>query len=257
MWRSSREATLEHRAKLGLEPVDGPYCREFLTERRPVVLSCSPILFERPVDWGDEIAHCPGITLSPELRRALGEYGLDPELDSWLAEGSPPIYFGFGSMPILEPQETLAVVRRVLDRLRARAVISTGWSKMAGASDDRIRFVDAVDHDALFPRCQAAVHHGGAGTTYATLRAGIPALICSVLGDQPFWGSRLFKLGIGATLPFQKFSEARLQRGLEILLRPQVIAAAREAGVRAAAEEGLPAVCDAILRAAESTPPPR
>lgn len=256
IWRSTREATNEHRATLGLPPAKRPYVHQVEAEKRPGVLSYSPLLFPRPPDWGDEILSCPGIAMPADMRQALGEAGLEAGLEAWLARGPAPFYLGFGSIPVLEPKAVLSVVRRVLERLDARAVISVGWSDVTEASDERISFAGTVDHDALLPRCRGAVHHGGAGTTYATLRAGIPTLICAVFGDQPFWGSRLEKLGIGTTFRFQKWNEARFEEGLRTLLRPEVVAAARDVGARAEAEQGLLAVTDAVLRAIAVTPPP-
>jgi len=255
-WRGTKEATNEYRAWLGLPAAKRPYTHQVEEEKLPGVLSYSPLLFPRPRDWWDEVLTCPGIAIPPQMREALGESGLDAELEAWLSAGPPPVYLGFGSIPVLEPRVMLTEVRRVLERLELRAVISAGWSEVNGASDERIQFVGTVDHDALFPRCRAAVHHGGAGTTYATLRGGIPTLICAVFADQPLWGSRLEKLGIGATFRFQKWSEERFEKGLRTLLRPEVIEAAREVGVRARMEDGLSAVTDAILRAAQNSPPP-
>jgi len=255
-WRSTREATNEHRRTLDLPSAKRPYTQQFEADQRLVVFSYSQLLFPRPADWWEEVLTCPGIAMPREMREALGEGGLDADLEAWLGRGPPPLYLGFGSIPVLEPRVMLTEVRRVLERLNLRAVISAGWSDVAGASDERIHFVGTVDHDALLPRCRAAVHHGGAGTTYATLRAGVPTLICAVFGDQPFWGSRLEKLGIGATFRFQKWSEARFEAGLKALLRPETIDRAREIGALARAEDGLSAVADAVLRAAASSPPP-
>jgi sterol 3beta-glucosyltransferase len=256
VWRGAKEATNQLRARLGMPPAKRAYTHQVGEEKLLAVMSYSPLLFPRPADWWDEILSCPGIAMPGDMRDALGERGLEPELEAWLTSGPPPVYLGFGSIPVLEPRVMLTEVRRVLERLDLRAVISAGWSDVAEASDERIHLVGAVDHEALLPRCRAAVHHGGAGTTYATLRAGIPTLICAVFGDQPFWGSRVEKLGIGSTFRFQKWSEERFEKGLRTLLRPEVIDAARELGVRARTEDGLLEVTDAVLRAIEVTPPP-
>lgn len=77
---------------------------------------------------------------------------------------------------------------RVLAELDLRGIVAAGWSELDAAGDDSLFVVDEVDHQSLFPRCAAAVHHGGAGTTATTAGAGIPARVCSVFADQPFWG---------------------------------------------------------------------
>ncbi len=89
--------------------------------------------------------------------------------------------------------------------------------------------------------------YGGAGTTYASLLAGLPTLICSVFADQPFWGSRVEKLGVGMTIAFQKLTEARLLAGLRRLLDEGVQARARELGAALREERGLHEVADALV----------
>jgi len=179
------------------------------------------------------------------LKDKLGERGLAPELEAWLAKGPPPIYIGFGSMPVLDASRTLAMTRRVLAQLGARAVIAAGWSGLGEASDDSVRIIGETDHAALFARCEAAVHHGGAGTTHSSLRAGLPTLICSVFADQPFLGHRVATLGVGATFPFQKLDESRLLAGLRHLRRDDVRERARRLGSALREERGLEEVADA------------
>jgi UDP:flavonoid glycosyltransferase YjiC (YdhE family) len=163
-------------------------------------------------------------------RELFGEARADPELDAWLQEGEPPVYFGFGSMPVLDPAATLAMVERVTGRLGVRALVSAGTSRLGLGADGGpgVRVVGLVDHDQVLPRCRAAVHHGGAGTTAAALLAGRPALVCSVFADQPFWGSRVARLGAGAHVRLASLSERTLEGGLVRVLAPDV---GRRAGV--------------------------
>ncbi len=119
------------------------------------------------------------------------------DLVRFIENGEPPIYFGFGSMPDSNPSQTLAMVSDVLRRMGRRGVVVSGWSKMkAEQHDDRIYLLRGAPHDWLFPRMSALVHHGGAGTVAAGLRAGKPALIIPHMGDQPFWARRLHELGV-------------------------------------------------------------
>jgi sterol 3beta-glucosyltransferase len=108
----------------------------------------------------------------------------------------------------------------------------------------------------LFERCAATVHHGGAGTTYASLRAGIPNLICSVFADQPYWGLRAKALGVGTTFPFKRLNEKRLTEGVRTLLDPAVRARARALGKRLRAEDGLARIIDMIERDLPRAPIP-
>ncbi|MGH2408953.1 MAG: glycosyltransferase, partial [Chloroflexota bacterium] len=177
----------------------------------------------------------------------LGESGIDADLDAWLADGEPPAYFGFGSMPVTDPSAALGMICQVTDRLGLRALVSAGWSRMTGGSDDstRVRVVAALNHDVVMARCRLAVHHGGAGTTAASVSAGIPTVVCSVFADQPFWGVRLEGLGAGAHLRFSKLSSSLLEEGLRRALRAEVGARANELGAALRLET------DAANRAAE------
>ncbi len=246
MWKGARTGVAEQRHGLGMPPGGAPLFERVRDERRRAVIAYSKQLLARPDDWPSHVVSCGGIDFPDALKERLGEKGLAPDLEAWLAKGPPPIYIGFGSMPVLDASDTLAMTRRVLAQLGARAVIAAGWSGLGEASDDSVRIVGEMDHAALFARCEAAVHHGGAGTTHAALRAGLPTLICSVFADQPFWGHRIAKLGVGATFPFQKLSESRLLEGVRYLRRDEVRERARRLGSALQQERGLEEVADAL-----------
>jgi UDP:flavonoid glycosyltransferase YjiC (YdhE family) len=176
------------------------------------------------------------LAATAELRHLWNEDRTDPDLDSWLDAGDPPVYLGFGSFPIEDPAATLAMARSVCRRVGVRALISAGWSRMADEADDDVRVVGALAHDAVLPRCRAAVHHGGAGTTAAALAAGLPSLVCSSNADQPFWGSRVERLGVGAHLRFSRLDERTLEQGLRRVLEPGVAERAAALGARLRAE---------------------
>jgi sterol 3beta-glucosyltransferase len=132
---------------------------------------------------------------------------------------------------------------------------------MAEALPEQVRVVGAVDHDRLFPQCAAVVHHGGAGSTTTSLRAGRPTMVCSVIVDQPWWGEHMRRLGVGTHVPFRKLDRQTLKAGLRTLLDPEVGARARSLGAAIQAEgDGLPEADrlfdDWIVRA-EPTPPPK
>lgn len=160
-------------------------------------------------------------------------------LEAWLAAGPPPVYLGFGSMPVLDAKSLLDTARRALRLVGARGVVSAGWSQLLEPSDPDLYVVDAVDHAALFGRCVAAVHHGGSGTTFASLRAGLPTLVCSVFADQPLWGARCRQLGVGDTLPFAALGTKSLTAGLRTLLREDTRAQTQQLAMRLATERGL------------------
>jgi sterol 3beta-glucosyltransferase len=195
------------------------------------------------------------------LRDSLGE-DLPAPLQAWLDADDPPIFLGFGSMPVLEPQPLLNDIISVTAALGRRAIVSENCvsAEVAGTLPDHLRVVGAVDHDRLFSQCAAVVHHGGVGSTTASLRAGCPTMICSVFADQPWWGERIRRLRVGVHVPFRKLDRDALEAGLHRLLDPEVDARARGLGAAIQVEgDGLPAATRLLedwLVAAEPTPSP-
>lgn len=119
-------------------------------------------------------------------------------LARFLESGKAPVYIGFGSMISTDPAGKAQMVVEALKRAGQRGVLASGWGgiKPSDLPDD-IYLLEQAPHDWLFPRMAAVVHHGGAGTTAAGLRAGVPSVICPFMGDQPFWGRRVYELGVG------------------------------------------------------------
>ncbi|MFE3190945.1 glycosyltransferase [Nocardia sp. NPDC059240] len=178
---------------------------------------------------------------------------LDPALARWLRDGPPPVYVGFGSMPVADPVAAESIAREAGRRLGRRMLLVGSMFRPRIGGDFAV--VDQVDHGAVLPMCAAAVHHGGAGTTAATLRAGIPSVICSVQADQPYWGRQIEALGLGATAPFAGLTANRLERLLIRATEPEVVAWAaafgagfRDDGVRRAADVIESIVPDSAVR---------
>lgn len=145
-----------------------------------------------PPDWGRDVL------VSGYWFLDSGDWQMPDSLAAFLDSGEPPIYVGFGSMPGLDPRAMSALVVEALARTGKRAVLATGGGALA--ADDvpaNVHVLAGAPHDRLFPRMSAIVHHGGAGTTAAALRAGKPMTICPFFGDQPFWGRRIAELGAG------------------------------------------------------------
>lgn len=123
---------------------------------------------------------------------------MPPDLASFLADGDKPIYVGFGSMPGIDPQRLAREVIDGLSRAGKRGLLATGGGALEMKSvPDHVHVISAAPHDQLFKHVSAALHHGGAGTTGASLRAGLPTIICPFFGDQPFWARRVAHLGAG------------------------------------------------------------
>jgi sterol 3beta-glucosyltransferase len=250
-WRSKRTAIAALRRDLGVAPIDECFALQVLRRGLPCLLLYSGALAAKPADWGPSIAMTGASRMPSALRERLGERGLPPDLARWLDGGPAPVFVGFGSMPVLA--EILPVAREVVGGLGLRAVVATGWSPVPAGHDDTVFTVAEVDHNALFARCAAAVHHGGAGTTHEGLRAGLPTIVCSVFGDQRFWGARCRALGVGDTLRFSKVTARALSKALQRALHPSTRSAARDLGSALAGEDGLAAavhVIESLPRAA-------
>jgi UDP:flavonoid glycosyltransferase YjiC (YdhE family) len=163
------------------------------------------------------------------------------ELAQFLEAGPPPVFVGFGSTPFPQPRAAMDVVVRALTRAGYRGLVVAGGSGLAtGRVTDGVLSVDSVPHDWLFPRVCAAVHHGGAGVTGAALRAGLPSVVVPVFGDQPFWGERVFALGVGPRpIPARKLDVDSLANAISLAsdagMRNRAAALAKQIG----AENGI------------------
>jgi UDP:flavonoid glycosyltransferase YjiC (YdhE family) len=157
----------------------------------------------------------------------------DEEVLSWIAAGTPPIFFGFGSMPVESPVDTLAMISGACAQLGERALVCAGWSAFGYASrSDDVKVVGAMNYVAAFPACRAVVHHGGVGTSAAGLRAGVPTLILSTWADQSLWGAVVKRLKVGTARRFSVTTQQSLVADLRQILAPAYIARAREVATR-------------------------
>lgn len=159
----------------------------------PRLYPYSQHVLPRPPDWSQD-NYVTGYWFLDEP----GEWRPDPALRTFLRAGPPPVYVGFGSVPSADPATTTALVAEALSIAGQRGILATGWGGLAhGAAAQHVHVIASAPHDRLFPLVSAVVHHGGAGTTAAGLRAGKPTVVCPAFGDQPFWGRRLAALGVG------------------------------------------------------------
>jgi UDP:flavonoid glycosyltransferase YjiC (YdhE family) len=157
----------------------------------------------------------------------------DDKISAWCAAGTPPIYFGFGSMPVKSFGATVEMISSVCASLGERALIYTGANDVAEAPrSDHVMVAGAMNHAAIFPACRAVVHHGGAGTTAAGMRAGIPTLILWVTADQPIWAAQVKRLRVGSAQRFSGTTQRSLTAELRRILTPPYIARAREISAR-------------------------
>ena len=203
----------------------------------PVLHCYSPHVLPQPRDW-------------PETAVTTGYWFLDRQ-DNWqppadlvdfIAAGAAPVYVGFGSISGRDPQKTTHAILDALAQSGQRGIIATGWGGLQ-VSDlpDTVFQIDAVPHDWLFPQMAAVVHHGGAGTTAAGFRAGVPTVVCPFFGDQPFWGKRVAALGVGSDpVPQKKLTAERLAQAIETAVTdPQIRQRAAALGKKIRAEDGV------------------
>jgi UDP:flavonoid glycosyltransferase YjiC (YdhE family) len=177
----------------------------------------------------------------------------DEEVSSWIAAGTPPIYFGFGSSVRLpSAAETVAVINAACTRLGERALICTGVSDFTGVPDfDNVKVVDTVNHSAVFPACRAVVHHGGPGTTFAGIRAGVPTLALWVSVDQPLWAQAVNHLEVGVGRAFFEATLDTLIADLQAILTPHCVNRTREVAAQMASPaESASAAADLLEEAA-------
>jgi vancomycin aglycone glucosyltransferase len=152
----------------------------------------------------------------------------DDEVLSWIATGTPPIYFGFGSIAIPSPVDTVTMISKACAQLGERALICSGASDFTHIPHfDHVKIAGAVNHAAIFPACCAVVHHGGAGTTARGMRAGVPTLILWIGADQPVWAAAVERLKVGSGREFSTTTEESLVADLRSVLTPQYATRAR------------------------------
>jgi UDP:flavonoid glycosyltransferase YjiC (YdhE family) len=239
MWQGFRSADkLVREKELNLPPAPffGPYNSEFSRDN-PILYGFSPSVIPPPPDWDDNI-HITGYWFLEQ-----DENWIPPQpLVDFLQAGQPPIYVGFGSMSNSKPEETTRLVLNTLAATNQRGILLAGWGGMhMGDLPSTVFAVDSVPFSWLFPRMAAVVHHGGAGTTAAGLRAGVPSIVVPFFGDQPFWGSRVAKLGVGpAPIPLRKLSVERFSQAIQTAVSDTAMRRrAEELGAKIQAEDGI------------------
>ncbi len=179
-----------------------------------ILHAISPRVVPRPADWPPEAVMTGYWPLATDE-----DYTPPDKLARFLDAGAAPVYVGFGSMTVRDPEALLRLVVAALKEVNVRGVIATGWAGLDMDETGDVITITAVPHSWLFPRMAAVVHHGGAGTTAQGFRAGVPCVICPFFGDQPGWAERSVALGVGAhPVPRKKLTVERLARSIEVAL---------------------------------------
>ena len=229
-WRVTKKVEDAQRRELGLPKATSPSPRR-IAERGSLEIQaydevCFPGL---AAEWAKWNGQRPFIgTLTMELTTDA-----DDEVASWIAAGTPPIYFGFGSIPVGSPADTVAMISAACAQLGERALICSGWSDFSHVPHfDHVKVVGAVNFATTFPACRAVVHHGGAATTPIGLRAGVPTLILWMLPEQSYWGAQVKRLKVGTARRLSATTQKSLVADLRRILAPQYVTRAREIATR-------------------------
>ncbi|NPE08463.1 MAG: glycosyltransferase family 1 protein [Asgard group archaeon] len=239
MWFGSKAAVRRFwKKKFGRRPKNfrNPFKKQ-TTKDFPTIVSCSQHVFPKPKDWSEHV-HNTGYWFLDEEK----DWKASKELQAFLKAGNPPIYVGFGSVKDAKTAvKTSNIVIDALKRNNMRGILATGWKSMMMDNDNQEDFfiLESVPHSWLFPQMAAVVHHGGAGTTGATLRAGIPNIIIPYSNDQFGWGRRIFELGVGPKLiPRKKLTTEKLAKAIKLSQSKEIIDAANQLGIKIDKENG-------------------
>lgn len=223
-WRLLKRAEDDQRRELGLPQARVRAIRRILDGGALEIQAYDPLFFP---GLAEEWAGLRPLIGSLTLQLAQDD---DADTDSWMAAGAPPVYFGFGSMPVGSPAEVVSMIGQVCAQLGERALICSGVldADRVAASAPHVRIVRSCNHSTVFPRCRAVVHHGGAGTTAAGLRAGAPTFVLWFGAEQPLWADQVKKLGVGTAQRFSKATRDSIRDGLRTVLAPHHRQRARE-----------------------------
>jgi sterol 3beta-glucosyltransferase len=241
---------VRRRAGLARRKLYSPFDADPVRPSTPVLCAWSPSVLPPSSDWRPNV-HVAGYFFDD----MDAVYQPPEELRDFLAAGKRPVCVSFGSMLNRDARRIDRIVRDSLKKTKRRGIILSGWSDVGNRSSEDLFYMDAVPHQWLLPQCKMIIHHGGAGTTAAGLRAGIPNIIIPHTADQPFWGRRVHLIGAGPEpILIQKLSEENLSRAIiacdDVVLRKR----AQAVGHQLQIENGVAVAANLIERYANDFP---
>ncbi|KAI2620457.1 glycosyltransferase family 1 protein [Hypoxylon sp. NC1633] len=238
-WQGLGDVINRFRTKvLDLEPLSLLWAPAVLTRLQiPYTYCWSPALIPKPNDWGHHIDVAGFYFLN-----LASSYTPDPELAAYLEAGPPPVYIGFGSIVVDDPNGLTRTIFDAVSETGVRALVSKGWGGLGADSvgiPDGVFMLGNVPHDWLFQHVSAVCHHGGAGTTAAGINAGKPTIVVPFFGDQPFWGAMVSRAGAGPDpIPYKKLTAAGLAEAIRMTQKSETQERARELGEKIREEKG-------------------
>jgi sterol 3beta-glucosyltransferase len=239
----------EWRQTLNLPPLPITGFYDYLYQRNiPQIYGYSPTVVPKPADWPDRF-----VVSGYWFLDQAGEFKPPVELCNFLDAGPAPVYIGFGSVV---GRDTIRLTETILGAVKrsrgGRFILAKGWGGLEThlADDEQIFVIDEVPHDWLFPKMAAVVHHGGAGTTAAAMRAGVSSVVVPFSGDQPFWGQRVRMSGTGpAPIPHTRLNADRLATAIRAATSDDsILERAQRIGERIRAEDGISRAIEAFER---------
>ncbi|OBH97914.1 glycosyltransferase [Mycobacterium sp. E2733] len=250
-WLLNWKVERAQRSDLGLPKAKGPAARRIAQsgalEIQGYDEACFPGLAAEWAKWDGQRPFVGALTMGLTT-------GADDDVVSWIAAGTPPICFGFGSMPVESPAEAIEMISSACAELGERALICAGWSDFSDIRHgEHVKVVGGVNYAAIFPACRAVVHHGGSGTTAASLRAGVPTLILAMDVNQMLWGACVKRLKVGSSRRFSSTTRKSLVADLRRILAPEYTTRARELATRMTTPaESVASAADAVEAYARS-----
>lgn len=238
-WQGLGDIINRFRAKcLGLDPVSQIWAPGMLQRLKiPHTYCWSPALIPKPKDWGPHISICGFNFLN-----LASNYIPDPDLQSFLDAGPAPVYIGFGSIVLDNPDAMTELIFEAVRITGRRVVVSKGWGGIGVDKigiPDNVFMLDNVPHDWLFKHVSCVVHHGGAGTTAAGIAAGRPTFIVPFFGDQAFWGAMIARAGAGPNpISHKQLTAEKLANAITFCLKPETLERAQELASKIAVERG-------------------
>ncbi|HEY9306075.1 MAG TPA: glycosyltransferase [Mycobacterium sp.] len=229
-WRGTKKAEDAQRRELGLPKATCSPSRR-ITEHGSLEIqaydeACFPGLAAEWSNWDRQRPFVGTLTLGLATEA-------DAEVASWIAAGTPPIYFGFGSIPVESPADTIAMIAAACARLGERALVGAAGSDYTNVPHfEHVKVVGAVNFTTVFPACRALVHHGGSSTTPLAMRAGVPQVILFWDLVHAVYGAAVKRLKVGTARRFSTATEESLVADLRRILAPDYVARARELATR-------------------------
>ncbi|CAI6339781.1 unnamed protein product [Periconia digitata] len=238
-WQGLGDVTNRFRKEcLGLDPVSMIWAPAMLARLKiPWTYCWSPALIPKPKDWANHIQISGFYFLN-----LASNYTPAPDLAQFLAAGEPPVYIGFGSIVVDDPNAMTKMIFDAVKMTGRRALVSKGWGGL-GADDlgipEGVFMLGNVPHDWLFKHVAAVVHHGGAGTTAAGIAAGRPTVVVPFFGDQPFWGAMTARAGAGPEpVAYKELTAEKLAESINHALKPESLDRAKELSEKISREQG-------------------